>query len=159
MRKDKQKEFARRIAQANRTELLVVTYDIILEEIHGALEAFVEQDMTEYRHSLKQAQRFLSELMSTLDFRYEPAVRLMSIYEYVQRILVRSDARGDDAGLAHAIHIISRLREAYNQIADQDTRGTVMQNAQTVFAGLTYGRGSLNETNIDPNGASRGFLA
>ena len=34
-----------------------------------------------------------------------------------------------------------------------------MSNTQQVYAGLTYGRGSLNEMYVDPNQASRGFRA
>ena len=34
-----------------------------------------------------------------------------------------------------------------------------MRNAQQLYAGLTYGKGSLNETFIDPNSKSRGFIA
>jgi len=35
----------------------------------------------------------------------------------------------------------------------------VMQNSQKLTAGLTYGKGRLNEICVDPNEAKRGFLA
>ena len=43
MDKNRQKDFARRISQANRTELVVVTYDIILEEIANAKKALAAE--------------------------------------------------------------------------------------------------------------------
>lgn len=158
MEKNKQKDFARRIAQANKTELVVITYDIILTEIDEA-EAYLKAGQTEeFRHAMKQAQRFLGELMSALDFRYSLSVRLLSLYEYVQRILVKCDIRAEIGELDSAAGVIGGLREGFLQIADKDTSGAVMANSQSVFAGLTYGRGTLNEYNPS-DGANRGFLA
>lgn len=34
-----------------------------------------------------------------------------------------------------------------------------MQNTQQVYAGLTYGRGTLNEVFMNPNEYARGFKA
>lgn len=159
MDKSRQIDYARRITQANRTELVVVTYDILLEELDGAAAAAADKDTDGYRAALKQAQKFLGALMSALDFRYELSVRLMSLYEYVQRILVASDISGEDRGLAAARKVIGDLRSSFVQVAAQDDSEPLMENTQTVFAGLTYGRGSLNETDIDPAAAKRGFLA
>ncbi|MBR0127874.1 MAG: flagellar protein FliS, partial [Firmicutes bacterium] len=69
MDKNRQKDFARRISQANRTELVVVTYDIILEETNAAKKALAADDINGYRTALKSAQRFLCELMSVLDYK------------------------------------------------------------------------------------------
>ena len=66
--REKQKGFARRVSQANRTELVVVTYDIILEYVRDAKIAYASNDIEEYRYSCKQAQKFLAEMMSSLDF-------------------------------------------------------------------------------------------
>ena len=155
---EKQKAFARRISQANRTELLVITYDILLEELSEGKSCYLEGETGEGRHRLKLAQRYLCELMSTLDYTYPVAHNLLQLYEYVQRILVKSDVSGKDAGIVNAENVIKGLRKAYAEIAESDTSGPVMENTQTVFAGLTYGRGSLNETDVNA-GSSRGFLA
>ena len=158
MDKSKQRDFARRVSQANRTELVVITYDIILEELSEAGECLAAGDTEGYRKALKKAQRFLGEIMSALDFRYAPSRQLMSLYEYVQRILVASDVSGCDKGLESAERVLTGLRGSFEQIAAQDASGAVMENTQSVYAGLTYGRGSLNEMNL-ADGANRGFLA
>ena len=158
MDKNKQKDFARRISQANRTEMVVITYDIITEEIDCALKAIADGNKDESQAALKSAQRFLGELMSVLDYKYEISVRLLSLYEYVQRILVSSDISGEDRGLSDAKNVIAGLRKSFAEIAKNDDSGAVMQNSQNVYAGLTYGRGSLNETDIS-DGSNRGFLA
>ena len=158
MDKNRQKDFARRISQANRTEMVVITYDIITEEIDCALKAIADGNKDECRADLKSAQRFLGEIMSALDYKYEISVRLLSLYEYVQRILVSSDISGEDRGLSDAKNVITGLRKSFAEIAKNDESGAVMQNSQNVYAGLTYGRGSLNETDIS-DGSNRGFLA
>ena len=159
MDNEKQKDYTRRVSQANRTELVVITYDIILDYIRDALDA-VERDVPEdVRSSAKQARRFLEELISVLDFRYSVSKQLLSLYGYVQRILVGREMSGRDRGLEDAGNVIFRLREAFAQIVPQDASGAVMENTQTIFAGLTYGKGSLNETEIGGGASKRGFFA
>lgn len=159
MDKDKQKAFARRIAEAGRTGLLVITYEILLEELLEAIKAEKAGDIAAFCRLIKRAERYLAELMRTLDYRYSPALQLLALYEYVQRILVRCDIRGESCGLEDAIRVIEGLCSAYAKIEPNDTEGPVMSNTQTVYAGLTYSKGSLNETQIDPASSGRGFYA
>ena len=81
MDKEKQKDFARRVSQANKTQLVAITYDIILENIKCAKEA---DSVDGFRAELKSAQKFLGELMRSLDFKYPISVNLLRIYEYVK---------------------------------------------------------------------------
>ncbi|MCR5685233.1 MAG: flagellar protein FliS [Lachnospiraceae bacterium] len=159
MNKEKQKDFARRITQANRSELLLVTYDILLEEIDGAVCAHAAGDTAEYTRSVKSAERFIAELMSTLDYSYPISRELLSLYEYVQKLLIKSDITGKPFELQSASGVIAGLRKAYARLAEDDDSAPLMENTQTVFAGLTYGKGTLNETDLDPNAVNRGFLA
>ncbi len=159
MDKEKQKDFTMRITQANRTELLVVTYDILIEEIKEADENYKAGNIDEYRRSLKSAQRFIAELMATLDFNYPISAELLRLYEYVQRVLIKSDVSGTPYERDSAQRVIEGLRKAYVKVAETDDSPALMENTQSVFAGLTYGKGSLNETDLDPNAANRGFLA
>ena len=159
MNKEKQKDFARRITQANRSELLVVTYDILLEEIEASKRSFDAGDAAEYAHAIKSAQRFIAELMSTLDFAYPISKEIFALYEYVQRLLIKSDITRRPFELDSAVYVISGLRKSYAHLAAEDDSAPLMENTQTVFAGLTYGKGTLNETDLDPNAVNRGFLA
>lgn len=156
MTKDKQNYFSRKITEANRTELLVIVYDIIAEELNCAMTTDAAD---EFHHSLQQVQRYLSNLMATLDFRYEPSKHLFSLYEYIQRLVVRSDISKSPESLEEALGIIKRLRNSFNEISVKDTSAPVMANTQTLYAGLTYSKASLNETSLDPGFSKRGFLA
>jgi flagellar protein FliS len=53
---------------------------------------------------------------------------------------------------------MEKLRKSFEEVAKQDTSGSVVQNSQKVYAGLTYGKGTLNEVFMD-NEAARGFKA
>ena len=54
---------------------------------------------------------------------------------------------------------IEKLRAGFEGIKGQDTSGPVMQNVQQVYAGLTYGKGTLNEAYLNPQDYNRGFNA
>ena len=155
MDKEKQKDFARRVSQANKTQLVAITYDIILEIIKCAKEA---DNVDGFRAELKSAQKFLGELMRSLDFKYPISVNLLRIYEYVKVILVSSEISGENRGLDSAESVLIKLGSAFHEISSQDNSGAVMENAQQIVAGLTYGKGTLNEADMTA-GANRGFLA
>ena len=59
----------------------------------------------------------------------------------------------------HAVNIIKKLLPAFQKVADQDHSQAVMQNAQPIYAGLTYGRTSLNENIGVDVSVNRGFQA
>ena len=158
MNKEKQKNFAMRVTQANKTELVAVTCDIIVENIDCAKEFLNNGDISGYRSELKSAQRFLAELIRSLDFKYQIAKDLLRIYEYVQRILIGSEVSGTDRGLDAVRRIILSIGSSFEKISAEDTSAPVMENTQQIYAGLTYGRGTLNEADMAA-GTNRGFLA
>ena len=59
MNRDLLQQFAYRVTQANRTELVVITYEAILAEIASAREALAADDKIGFEKDLKNAQRFL----------------------------------------------------------------------------------------------------
>lgn len=156
MDKGKTQEFTARIAEASRSELTVIVYDVILEDIAEA-RRICEKDRDEFKHLCLHASRFVSELMSTLDFKYKLASELLSLYIYVNRQLNDAAFSGKAAPLDEAERVMPRLREAFAEVAKQDKTGPLMANTQQIAAGLTYGKGSLNEITLDDT--NRGFLA
>ncbi len=158
MKKEKQRDFVRRISQANKTELVAITFELIQENVNVAQEALSRDDIPGFRMELKMAQRFLGELIRSLDFKYPIAGDLFRLYQYVQNILVGSDVSGTDKGLDSVRSVTEKLGSAFSEIAAQDTSGSVMENAQQIYAGLTYGKGTLNESDMGA-GTNRGFLA
>lgn len=159
MEKDKLQEFTRRVTQASRTELIVIMYDVILADTAAAREALNQKDTDNYERELKHAGRFVHELMGALDYRYPIAHELLSLYSFLNKTLIRACMRHEAGLLDAADEMVVKLREAFAQVSAQDTSGPMMRNTEQVYAGLTYGKYSLNESYLDPSGTKRGFMA
>lgn len=157
MKSEKKQELTRRITQANKTEMIGILYEMVLCYLEDAVEAHGRQERTEYREAIRKTRNCFRELLSSLNLEQELAAHLLQLYLYCNRELALADVKNDAAYLEHVERVVSRLREAYVQLAGQDDSGPVMQNSQTVYAGLTYGRGELTE-NMADQGVNRGFL-
>ena len=80
----------------------------------------------------------------------------MQLYIYSLKRLAHSERTGDREPLEQVQHIMEALHGAYAQIAPGNTKGPVMNNSQTVYAGLTYGPKDLTE-NMADQGSNRGM--
>jgi len=148
-----------RVSQASPCELVVIMYDIILDDVKNAREAKKAGDEKQYQADLVHAGKFVNELMDALDFSQQISFRLMSLYIYVNKMLVKARINKKWDSLNDVELVIEKLRAGYDGIKDQDTSGPVMQNVQQVYAGLTYGKGTLNETYLNAQDYNRGFNA
>ncbi len=156
MDKESKKIYTTRISQANRSELVVIIYELMLGSLTEAKEALDREDFDTADVELKRAQGFLCELRGSLDFQFPVSYRLVSLYRYVNEQLVKSITRRKDVNLDSCERVLKRLKQSFEEIAKQDS-GPVMENSQQVYAGLTYGKGSLNEVAIDPGNIGRGY--
>lgn len=159
MTKEQIQAYTLRVSQASPCELVVIMYDIILDDIKNAREAKTAGDEKQYQADLTHAGKFVNELMDALDFSQAVSFRLMSLYIYVNKMLVKARISKKWDSLQDVELVIEKLRAGFDGIKDQDTTGPVMQNVQQVYAGLTYGRGTLNETYLNAQDYNRGFNA
>lgn len=148
-----------RVSQASPCELVVIMYDIILDDVKNAKAAKASGDLKQYQADLTHAGKFVNELMGALDYSQPVSFRLMSLYIYVNKMIVQARVSGKWDSLNDVELVIEKLRAGFDGIKDQDTTGPVMQNVQQVYAGLTYGKGKLNETYLNAQDYNRGFKA
>jgi len=158
MQKEAVQAFTVRITQASKSELVVILYEMILTEIKEARDAYIKEDEKGFVKVLKNAQRYLNELITTLDYRYPLSYDLLSLYLYINKQFITAIIRRKPDTLESAESVLTKLLVGFEDVSKMDTSGPVMRNAQQLYAGLTYGRGVLNETNIDPNDRNRGFI-
>ena len=59
-----------RVSQASPRELVVIMYDIILDDVQNARDAKAFHNEKQYQADLTHANRFLNELMESLDFSF-----------------------------------------------------------------------------------------
>ena len=151
-------QFTLRISQANKTEMIVILYEMLLTYTQDAKNALKEGKIQEFRDFNKKGRACLEELIASLNLEYEVAVRMLSLYLYCNRELSKADIRKDAEPVEHVEMVIGKLHKAYEELAKQDESGPVMQNSQTVYTGLTYGRNCLSE-NLADQGVDSGFRA
>lgn len=157
MKKEQIVDFTRRISQCNKGGMIVIMYDIFfvyVEDVRGAYEA---GDWDAYKEALRRAQRTLDELIAALDFKYDLAKNLYSIYVFCKDALAKCMYKRKIDDMEDAERLMRKLYDGFVHAAEADTSAPLMQNTQQVYAGYTYGRDDLVETCQDSD-ISRGFL-
>ncbi len=148
--------FTRRITQANRTQLVVILYDMILTYLKDAATAQEIGCEQEFKKDMQCARNCISELRGSLDFNYDLARNLFAIYAFADRELAH-DMRGISAEqLVQITGMFQKLRDAYHTISKEDQSQPLMENAQDVYAGFTYNRTDVNES-LSQYGGARGY--
>jgi flagellar protein FliS len=156
MTNEMKQAFTRRITKANRTQLVVIVYDMLLVYIDDARAAKKKGDTPGFEKNLELARNCIGDLRKSLDFDYELSKSLFSIYSYCDRQLVNDIYSGSVKNLDAVCDMIKKLREAFYELSLTDKSQSMMENTQEVYAGLTYGKNDINETLISPE-TSRGF--
>lgn len=156
MTKELKQDYTLRIAQANKTQLVVILYEMTLTYLKEASEAYDKGEGSAFKDSIRKARGCIKELIASLHFEYEPARNLLQLYIFANKELTRASVQNSKKELDHVKKMMEKLHEAYEKIAEADKSGPVMSNAQTVYAGLTYGKNSLVE-NLANQGSERGF--
>ena len=159
MKKEAIQGFTARVTQASRSELIVILYEMILAEIGEAKEAHEKGDAGTFDKELKKAQKFVNELITSLDYHYVISYDLLSLYLYVNKRIITAIIKRNPVSLDSAETVLHKLLIGFEGVSKSDNSGPMMRNTQQLYAGLTYGKGKLNETYIDPNDRSRGFIA
>lgn len=158
MTKELKQEYTLRITQANKTQLITILYEMTLLYIDEAKEALMAGKRDDFKNAVRRIQGCMCELMDSLNLEYDIAQNLLQLYLYINREVASAALHNNPENLEHVRPIVEKLAAAYRQIESQDVTGPVMGNAQTVYAGLTYGRDNLTESMADP-AANRGFFA
>ena len=157
MTDEKKKEFTRRLTQCNSSEMIVIQYEIFFAYLEDAMAAF-EVGGEPFKQAIRHADAVLERLQDSLNFKYELAGQLYPLYNYSRRQLALAQATHKKKPISNARNVMNKLYDAFAQIAAEDQSEPVMQNTQTVYAGYTYGKHSLNEETFDGSEQNRGFL-
>lgn len=139
------KIYAKRISQASRTELIVIMFDMFNDYIKDAKKASQDGDVEKMRKNIRQARKVVNRLIESLDLKYDISIKLMSIYLFINRELLKADIHADVSKTEELSNMMSKLQSAFKEIGDSEDEEPVMKNVQSVYAGLTYGRRELNE--------------
>lgn len=153
---EKLKELTRRVTGASQGQLVVITYDLLKESLDCLRDLVRDKNKAGYKEEATYTLKVIHYLMETLNFEEKMSYDLASLYLYVEKLIVRCSISMSEDLMEEARGIIDILYKGFEQIKDH-TKGHVMQNTQKVYAGLTYGKGTLNEY-VDQD-VNRGFKA
>lgn len=157
MNQEEKKQFTLRIAQANKSQLIVILYEILFVYLKDVRIAFEQQNREHFRRDMKRSKACVLELIKSLNLNYEVAVRLLELYDYVTHKLRIMEARFQITELTEVEHILHELYESFVEMEKQDTSEPLMDHVQNVYAGLTYGKNNLTE-NLGNTYENRGFF-
>lgn len=177
MTSEEKKTYARRITEANATELIVVLYDMLIGDLTKAADVFQAPEPGEETgkpkgiltivrttdsavEDLRHAEQVVDQLRSVLSFKGEAAEmsrNLYSLYDYMLRCIAKGIYLQKAEPVNDALHIAQSLREAFAAVAEQDDSAPLMKNTESTVAGMTYGRAGLSEVSGDYTN-NRGFF-
>ena len=78
MTNEKKQAFTRRITQANRTQLVVILYEMLLVYLEDASEAYSEDNKQEFVQNLNMVRECIKEMRVSLNFEYDISLNLFA---------------------------------------------------------------------------------
>lgn len=158
MNNEKKQNFTRRITQANRTQLVVILYEMLLVYLEDAQNSYAENQREEFRENLRLARECIGQMRTSLNFDYSLSKNLFAIYCYADRVLAKNIYRYNTDNLDVVKVLFTKLHDAYYVVSQKDDSEPLMDNIQTVYAGLTYSKSDINEDFLNYD-VKRGYLA
>ncbi len=153
MNNDMIRTYSYRISQATRSQLVVITYDIIADYLNEALN---DDASSGYKEKLHMAMRGIDQLITGLDMEYEISVQLYQLYNYMKRTLISAQVSGERDSVSRVITMLGKLRTSFLEVSQLDDSKPLMKNTEKVYSGLTYSRYGAIETAQDTL-KSRGY--
>lgn len=148
-----EKEYlANRVANANDAQLVVLIYEGLMDTIKSAIGDIESESRDKLNISINKIREILAELLATLQGDSEIANNLRSIYVYLNKIVTEAELKCDKDKLEEAIKVITPLYEAWQELGKKDEVsvtspqvGTKSTDRPAIVAGMTYGKGQLND--------------
>ncbi|MCR5279970.1 MAG: flagellar protein FliS [Lachnospiraceae bacterium] len=158
MTREKIQEFTLRVSGANKTEMIVILYDIALTYAEDAKAALERSDTAAFRVEIGRIRNTLRELMDSVNTSADMGMNILKLYIFCNGELTRAYMDCDMDPVFHVVSILTKLREAYEVVSRQDKTGPVMENTEKVYSGLTYNR-SLRSDDVSGSDVNRGYFA
>lgn len=153
------KEFTLRTSSANHTGLMLILFDMEKIYVEDALLAYSNNEIDDYLRNMDLAKKTHNELMSGIEPTDELGKRYLSILRFIYSKQINSCVKRVPDELDRCQRMMDNLREGFRHLNELDNEEPVMKNTHKVYAGLTYGKGTLNESVQGTDYSSRGFKA
>lgn len=109
-----------KINTASPAELTLMLYEGAIKFCNIADLGFEQKDYEKVSNNIIKVQNIITELRSTLDFKYPTAKDFDVIYEYITSLLVQANIKKDSEQLALALEQIREMRDLWKEIMKQN---------------------------------------
>ena len=137
-------DYVARIGNSNPVGLVSITYELIMNHVDDAIKS--QNDNNKFTRHVEHSIALLATLIDALDMKYELSRTLFPLYIYINKLLINAKLAGRTGSLEDVLRILNPLYRGWQELADDESdTEPAMDKSQKIFAGLTYGRGELNE--------------
>ncbi len=109
-----------KVNTASPAELTLMLYEGAIKFCNIAELGFEQRDYEKVSNNIIKVQNIVTELRSTLDFKYPTAKDFDVIYEYINSLLVQANIKKDPEQLALALEQIREMRDLWKEIMKQN---------------------------------------
>ena len=120
MRDELKQDYTRRITSANKSQLVVIMYDMFDQYLADAKESINISKFADMHTEIRRARNVLSELIISLDMKYEVAKDFERIYVYLAQRLVEANIKKDKEKLEEALVHLRTMRDTWKEIMQKD---------------------------------------
>lgn len=159
MTKEQIREYTVRTTSANHSGLILVLTDISTTYINDSIVCYDDFNMAGFKRNVELAKKAVNELIDCFNLSNKQAREVVSLLRYIYGSLVASSIKQELYNMDQCVSILDRLRVSFEKLQEIDQEEPVMKNTHQVYAGLTYGKGTLNESVEGVDITRRGFYA
>ncbi|WP_097014078.1 flagellar export chaperone FliS [Anaerocolumna aminovalerica] len=105
-----------KINTATPAELTLMLYEGIIKFCNIAIIGIEENDINKANLNIQKAEKIITHLRSTLDFKYPVAKDFDNIYDYVFDRLVQANIRKDKDIIEEALEHVRGLRDTWKEV-------------------------------------------
>lgn len=97
-------------------ELTLMLYNGCIKFIHQGEKAIEQNDKEKTNENIKKAQAIISELMATLDMKYDISKQMFPLYEYMHRRLIEANLKNDIEILKEIEGLVTEFRDTWKEV-------------------------------------------
>lgn len=105
-----------KILTATPAELTLMLYEGAIKFCNLATLAIDKKDFSKANLNIIKAERIITELRATLNFKYPVAADFEQVYDYIYRRLIDANIRKDTEILEEALGYIREMRDTWKEV-------------------------------------------
>ena len=135
-----------RISQAGIGEMTVIMFEMEMQWMEEAVDAYKTNDMDTFVSCVEKAQAVQVELMNVINVKNAVGLDVYSIFAFINKQLINARFKRKPLNMDRCREMLKKLHRSFKEVAKTDNQGPVMAGSEKVYAGLTYGAGGLVES-------------